>query len=145
VKPNAAEAQEFAGMEVRHIEDAVRVGHVMREQGARMVAMTRGSEGAVLVTQMGSWWARVEVPAFLSSVGSGDAFVAGLVARLQHAVEIGESPSLTEAAADAGIAMQALILAVACGAANTLRLGAGILTRDDVEHLRAMVDVIVLE
>jgi|SRR6266487_526053 len=145
VKPNAAEAQEFAGMEVRHIEDAVRVGHVMRQQGARMVAMTRGSEGAVLVTQMSSWWARVEVPAFLSSVGSGDAFVAGLVGRLQHAVEIGESPSLTEAAADAGIAMQALILAVACGAANTLCLGAGILTRDDVEHLSSMVDVKVLE
>ena len=41
--------------------------------------------------------------------------------------------------------MQALILAVACGAANTLRLGAGILTREDVEHLRSMVDVKVLE
>jgi tagatose 6-phosphate kinase len=145
VKPNAAEAQEFAGMEVRHIEDAVRVGHVMREQGARMVAMTRGSEGAILVTEPGSWWARVDVPVPLSSVGSGDAFVAGLIGRLQQAVEAGESASITAAAADAGIVMQALILAVACGAANTLRLGAGILTQEDVEHLRSMVDVKVLK
>lgn len=145
VKPNTAEAREFAGMEVRHIKDAVPVGHVMRQQGARMVAMTRGAEGAVLVTEMGSWWAHVDVSDPLSSVGCGDAFVAGLIARLQQAVETGESTSITAAAADAGIVMQALILAVACGAANTLRLGAGVLKREDVGRLRYMVDVTVLE
>ncbi len=36
-------------------------------------------------------------------------------------------------------------LAVACGAANTLLLGAGVLKREDVERFRQMVDVAVLE
>jgi fructose-1-phosphate kinase PfkB-like protein len=41
--------------------------------------------------------------------------------------------------------VQALVLAVACGAANTLLLGAGVVKREDVERFRRMVDVTVLE
>jgi fructose-1-phosphate kinase PfkB-like protein len=72
------------------------------------------------------------------------------VARVLHTIGVpvhvtGECTSITAAAADAGIAVQALILAVACGAANTLCLGAGILKREDVERLSSMVDVTVLE
>ena len=49
------------------------------------------------------------------------------------------------AAALAGIEVQAFTLAVACGTANTLLLGAGVIKREDVEHFRRMVDVTVLE
>jgi tagatose 6-phosphate kinase len=145
VKPNATEAGQFLGKGVRSVEDAVRAGQSMREQGAQMVAITLGADGAVLVTEMGAWLAGVTVSNFVSGVGSGDAFVAGFIAGLQHAVERGERTSITEATAVAGIVVQALVLAVACGAANTLLLGAGVVKREDVERFRRMVDVTVLE
>jgi 1-phosphofructokinase len=108
-----------------------------------MAAITRGSEGAVLVAEMGAWLAHLKVPNPVSTVGSGDAFVAGFIAGLQGAVKAGESTSITTAAARADVIVQAFTLAVACGAANTLLLGAGIIK--DVEHFRRVVDVRALE
>ena len=145
VKPNATEAGQLLGREIHNIEDALYVGHSMRERGAQMAAITRGSEGAVLVTRMGAWWAHLKVPNPVSTVGSGDAFVAGFIAGLQGAVEVGESTSITAAASLADVVVQAFTLAVACGAANTLLLGAGIIKREDVERFRHMVDVTVLK
>lgn len=145
VKPNATEAGQFFGREMGSVEDAVYVGHSMREQGAQMVAITRGSEGAVLVTGMGAWLARLKVPNPLSAVGSGDAFVAGFIAGLHSAVEVGEISSISAAADLADVVVQAFVLAVACGAANTLLLGAGVIKREDVERLRHMVDLTVLK
>jgi fructose-1-phosphate kinase PfkB-like protein len=116
----------------------------MRKQGAQMVAITRGGEGAVLVTEMGTWLAGLHVSNPLSGVGSGDAFVAGFIAGLLRAVELKEAPSVREAATDAHSIVQALMLAMACGAANTLVLGAGVLNRDDVERFSPMVNVTAL-
>jgi 1-phosphofructokinase family hexose kinase len=144
VKPNASEAREFIGYEIRGIEDAVSVGQSMRELGARIVAITRGGEGAVLVAECGAWQARLPVDKPISTVGSGDAFVAGFLAGLQQAVERGEARSLEEAATRSENVVRAFKLASACGAANTLRLGAGVLTREDVERLRGMVEVSAL-
>jgi 1-phosphofructokinase family hexose kinase len=144
VKPNAAEAKQFFGREVQSVEDAVDVGQIMRKQGAQMVAITRGGEGAVLVTEMGTWLAGLHVSNPLSGVGSGDAFVAGFIAGLLRAVELKEAPSVREAATDAHSVVQALMLAMACGAANTLVLGAGVLNRDDVERFSPMVNVTAL-
>ena len=141
VKPNATEAEQFFGREMRSVEDVLYVGRGMREQGAQMAAITRGSEGAVLVTGMGAWLARLKVPDPLSAVGSGDAFVAGFIAGLHRAVEIGMSSSISAAATLADVVVQAFILAVACGAANTLLLGAGVIKPEDVERFTRMVDV----
>ncbi|HLZ64182.1 MAG TPA: 1-phosphofructokinase family hexose kinase [Ktedonosporobacter sp.] len=141
VKPNAAEAREFIGHEIKDVEDAVAVGRSMRELGARIVAITRGGEGAVLVTEGGEWQASLRVEKPISTVGSGDAFVAGFLASLQQSVERGAGRTLVEAATYNENVVEAFKLAIACGAANTLRLGAGILTREDVERLRGMVEV----
>ena len=55
VKPNATEAGQLLGREIHNVEDALYVGHSMRERGPQMAAITRGSEGAVLVTGMGAF------------------------------------------------------------------------------------------
>lgn len=144
VKPNADEARQYAEREVRSIEDAVRAGQAMRQQGAQMVAITRGSEGAVLVTAMGRWSARAAVANPLSAVGSGDAFVAAFISGLQRAVETQQATSIWEAASNGALLVQALKLAIACAAANTLQLGAGMLNRTDVEHLLPMVEITTL-
>jgi fructose-1-phosphate kinase PfkB-like protein len=144
VKPNAAEAKQFFGREVQSVEDAVDVGQSMRKQGAQMVAITRGGEGAVLVTEMGIWLANLRVSNPLSGVGSGDAFIAGFGAGLLRTVKAGKATSISEAARVADRVVQALMLAMACGAANTLVLGAGALKGEDVERFSNMVHVTVL-
>ena len=110
-----------------------------------MVAITRGEQGAVLVTGSGSWLANVDVSHPLSSVGSGDAFIAGFIAGLHEAVEKWGMSSLSIALAHTDTLLSSLVLAVACGAANTLRLGAGILEREDVKRFRQKVSVTALE
>jgi fructose-1-phosphate kinase PfkB-like protein len=110
-----------------------------------MVAITRGEQGAVLVTGHGNWLAQVNVSNSLSRVGSGDAFIAGFIAGLHDAVEKRGIGSLSIALAVVDTLLEALVLGVACGAANTLRLGAGVLAREDVEHLRQMVNITAIE
>jgi tagatose 6-phosphate kinase len=145
VKPNATEVAQFIGREMRDLEDVVHAGKRIRERGAHMVAITRGEQGAVLVTGHGTWLARVNVPNPLSSVGSGDAFIAGFIAGLHEAIEKRGMPSLSIALAVVDTLLEALVLAVACGAANTLQLGAGILAREEVEHLRHMVNLTTIK
>jgi 1-phosphofructokinase family hexose kinase len=144
VKPNASEVKQFLGKEVHSVEDAVYAGQRMRAQGAQMAAITLGAEGAILVSKMGTWLARLSIPNAISGVGSGDAFVAGFIAGLHKAVEAGQGASIAEAAATASRAEQALRLAAACGAANTLLLGAGVLRREDVERFKHMTEILPL-
>jgi fructose-1-phosphate kinase PfkB-like protein len=88
---------------------------------------------------MGSWWAHADVREPVSTVGSGDAFTAGFIAALCAAVEAGEGATIEEAARREDVAVRALILATACGAANALKLGAGLMKPDDVTRCRRAV------
>jgi len=135
VKPNGAEAAHLTGRPVGGVDDAVAAAETLRAMGASAVALTLGAEGAVLVTAVGAWRGRVPVTRGVSPVGSGDAFLAGLLAGLMGASTSGEKPDLARALTDEGVVRQALARAVACGAANTLRRGAGVLSIDDVARL----------
>jgi tagatose 6-phosphate kinase len=141
VKPNVMEARQFSGREVDSVEDALCVGEAMRQAGAQLVAITRGGEGAVLVAPMGAWSARVHVSDPLAGVGSGDAFVAGFIAGLRQAVDSHAAATLAAAAADAACVVKGLESGIACGAANTRRLGAGVVERADIEYYRQRVAV----
>jgi fructose-1-phosphate kinase PfkB-like protein len=81
----------------------------------------------------------VQVP--LNTVGCGDSFVAGFCSVLDAAVETGECATLDAAATREDVALRALIMATACGAANTRTLGAGAIRREDVVELAATVIV----
>jgi tagatose 6-phosphate kinase len=139
VKPNAKEAGTLLGMEVHGVDDALQAGHLLRVRGARMATVTLGAAGAVLVTAMGSWWAHAEVREPVSTVGCGDAFTGGFIAALCAAVDAGEGATIEEVSRREDVAVRALILATACGAANALTLGAGLMKRDDVAHCRRAV------
>jgi tagatose 6-phosphate kinase len=141
VKPNREEAETLVGAPVRSIADAVDAGLLIRGRGARMVAVSLGAEGAVLVTGSGAWQARAAVQVPLNTVGSGDSFVAGFCRVLDAVVETGECATLDAAATHEDVALRALIMATACGAANTRTLGAGTIRGDDVVELAATVIV----
>jgi tagatose 6-phosphate kinase len=141
VTPNAREAGALLGLEIHDAERAVQAGQLLRERGARMAAITLGANGAVLVHEAGAWLAQTDRIEPLSTVGCGDAFVAGFIAALCAAVDDGESPTIEAAAGRDDVAVRGLILGTASGAANALTLGAGRVNRDDVMRCRRGVVV----
>lgn len=141
VKPNAKEARALLGLEVHNAEDALRAGALLMQRGARLVAVTLGADGVVLVSERGAWWAHAAVQRPVSTVGCGDAFIGGFVAALCQAVEGGEGPTIEAAVGREDVLVRALILGTACGAANALSLGAGIINPDDLDRFRHEVAV----
>ncbi len=140
IKPNEAEAAGIVGRPLR-ADSALTTMSALRAMGAGAAALTLGAEGAVLGTAAGTWRGRVPVARALSPVGSGDAFLAGLLAGLLTTDHEVQSSTLARALTDETTVTRALARAVACGAANTLRRGAGVLDADDVARLERLVEV----
>lgn len=141
VKPNETEAAQLTGRPARGVDDAVAAAAALRAMGAGAVALTLGAMGAVLVTAAGAWYGRVAVAGGVSPVGSGDAFLAGLLAGLVGATTRKEAPDVARALTHEVVVRDALARAVACGAANTLRRGAGVLDAGDVARLEKAAEV----
>ena len=78
-----------------------------------------GKQGAVFVSDSGSWIAKPPEVQVVSSVGSGDAFLGGLAFALEHG-------HLSEVALRYG---------AAAGAANTLQFSGGMVMRGEFEGL----------
>lgn len=77
VKPNRGELAEAAGMPVRTLGDVVRAGQRLRAAGAGEVLASLGPDGALLVTGAGCWLATAPACEPRSTVGAGDALLAG--------------------------------------------------------------------
>jgi 1-phosphofructokinase family hexose kinase len=131
VSPNVREAEEIVGHEFGDEEDMAAAAETLAQMGAE-TALIHHENGCVArvrteSSKRGATY-RAVLPArsdVMSTVGSGDAFLAGyLSARYGH-----QPPEV------------ALALAVACGAASTQRVGAGVLDPSDVEALRRRVEV----
>lgn len=105
VKINADEASALLGWRVQSAQDAMRAAREIRRRGPARVAITLGGQGAVIATGQGDWRAKPPMIAAVSAVGSGDCFLAGLIAGFAEGVT----------------AAEALRLATACGAANALQ------------------------
>lgn len=80
VKPNREELADCAGMPVRTLGDVVRAAERLRARGARTVLASLGPDGAVLVGDHGAVHGEAPVEAARSSVGAGDALLAGFLA-----------------------------------------------------------------
>lgn len=131
VSPNVREAEEIVGHEFGDEDDMAAGADQLAQMGAE-TALIHHEDGCVasVRTEPGRRGAiyRARLPRradVVSTVGSGDAFLAGyLSARYGH-----QPPEA------------ALALAVACGAANTQRFGAGVFDPADVESLMRRVEV----
>ena len=128
VKVNAAEAGELTGQGVTDKSTALQVALTLRQMGPQMVVLTLGKQGAVMVHEAGNWWAQPPDIQAVSGIGSGDAFLAGLVTGLAG----GQPP------------VEALQRAVATGAANALRPGGGRFDLNDFKTILAAVSVVAL-
>jgi 1-phosphofructokinase/tagatose 6-phosphate kinase len=132
ISPNVLESEELVGHEFNDDEDRMIAVREMCELGARSAIMTMPDGCFAQMTPDGSPESilyRVRVrPGTVeprSTVGSGDAFLAGFVA----ARYMGRDHR------------GALAFGVACGAESTQHLGAGLVDPDRVERLLADIEV----
>jgi 1-phosphofructokinase family hexose kinase len=128
VSPNELEAEGLVGHEFSDEEDRRRALGEMVEMGAREALITL-ADGCLAVLGGGSdrclYRATLEPLEPVSSVGSGDALLAGFVAARYG----GRDPE------------DCLRFAVACGAESTQHFGAGVLEQREVERLLSEVRV----
>lgn len=80
VKPNREELAESVGSRIDTLGDAVRAAEAMRGTGAQAVLASLGPDGAVLVDRDGTRYGESPVEGGRSSVGAGDAMLAGYLA-----------------------------------------------------------------
>ena len=132
VTPNEREAEELVGQEFADRGDLVQGLTELIRLGAAEAAITR-PDGCVAVVGEGPdrrfLEVRTESLEPVSTVGSGDAFLAGYVAARYD----GRPPD------------ECLAYGVACGAESTQHFGAGVVDRNQVERLLGEVHVQDLE
>src|SRR5262249_28121534 len=125
ISPNGREAEEIVGYEFQDESDLVGGAEALERMGAG-IALIHVPDGCIGRSGP-TYRVRLDPQADgVSTVGSGDAFLAGFVATWYQRREPEE----------------ALRRAVACGAANTRKLGAGMLDLADVEAFARQVEVV---
>uniref|UniRef100_UPI004029C2A3 1-phosphofructokinase n=1 Tax=Eubacterium sp. TaxID=142586 RepID=UPI004029C2A3 len=81
IKPNNFELGDLFGVKIKNEAEIEKYAKVLQEKGARNVLVSRGKEGATLVTEDGDVHTIGIIPGKpLNSVGCGDSMVAGFVA-----------------------------------------------------------------
>lgn len=109
IKVNAMELGEVLGRAIFSAEHAIQAGRQLLQRGISSVVVTLGRDGAVWIKGSQTWAVTAPKINMVSSVGSGDAFLGGLL----FALDAGFPPDL------------ALRHGVAAGAANALHFGGG--------------------
>ena len=79
VKPNHDELAELAGRPLPTLGSVLDVVHGLRRQGVGAVLVSLGADGALLVEDAGAWHAQGPATTVLSTVGAGDALLAGFL------------------------------------------------------------------
>jgi 1-phosphofructokinase len=79
IKPNAEELAEATGRTLATLGDAVEAAQQLRRAGARAVLASLGADGAILVDRDGVVHGEAPVARPVSTVGAGDAMLAGFL------------------------------------------------------------------
>ncbi len=119
IKPNRAELEGFAGHALASDEALLEVARGLIARGVNLVVVSLGAEGALFVTAQEALRAAVPPLRATSTVGAGDAMMAGIIAALR-----------------AGAGLERLArLATAFAAGKLSRPGANLPPRQEVEAL----------
>ena len=124
VKPNRAELEELAGRPLPTLADvADAASGLCSSHGVRQVVVSLGGEGAVMATAGQRWFAAAPRVTVATTVGAGDALVAGTLAAL----------------AQGGHFPQAAVFGMACAAARIQRIAPGLPPRAEVDAIAASI------
>ena len=125
VKPNRSELEVLVGRPLAGTADVIAAARDLVARGVALVVVSLGGEGALFVDATEALAARLPEKTVLSTVGAGDAMVAGMVAALI------EEASLERLAR----------LSVAFATAKLDRIGPHLGPKSTVEDLAALVEV----
>ncbi|WP_052172749.1 1-phosphofructokinase family hexose kinase [Nocardia sp. BMG111209] len=106
LKPSVRELSECAGRPLRTHDDQIAAARELIAAGvARIVVVSLGADGALLVTaDLGRWFPPITQPV-VSGIGAGDAMMGGLVVALARGWDLGDTVRLGIAAASAALAV----------------------------------------
>lgn len=125
-KPSLRELCELTGQTITDDAQCVAAARVLiSQEAAQMVAVSLGSQGALLVTREGAWRAPALHVEVQTTIGAGDSFVGGMVWSLAR----GDAPEV------------AFRWGMAAGAASLLRPGTALCQAADVHRLFDAVDI----
>ncbi|HZD88981.1 MAG TPA: 1-phosphofructokinase family hexose kinase [Pseudolabrys sp.] len=120
IKPNQAELSAFVGKKLDDLRDEVAACRELIDSGqTEAVALTRGDEGALLVTAKHAWRAAPMKIEVASTVGAGDSFLGGMVSALAAGKNM----------------LEAFHVAVAAGSAAVMSPGTELCREEDVQRL----------
>lgn len=125
IKPNRYELETLCGTRLPTTDDVARKARDVQRAGVEWVCVSLGAEGAVLVGASEAYHAPAPPIRVRSTVGAGDAMLAGLVAGFAR----GE-PAAT-----------VLRVAVACGSGTAEKPGTSLCTADDVRRIAGAIEV----
>lgn len=105
IKPNRSELAAWAGRPLDDRDSLMDVAQALRRRGVELVAISMGEEGALFVSRQGAVCARLTIDGVASTVGAGDAMVAGLAAGLAQGLDLEPLARLATAFAVGKLAM----------------------------------------
>lgn len=120
VKVNSTELGTVLGLPLGNRAEALAALQELRTRGIALGVVSLGADGALALDDTGAYYVRPPACEIVSSVGSGDSLLAGLATSLLRGEPLGE----------------ALRLGVACGTADALTIGGGLLDLPEVERIR---------
>jgi 1-phosphofructokinase len=82
VKPNGSELEEWTGQKLDDPKAILGAAHILHRRGIPLVVISLGKEGALFLSHEGALLASAVAPHIVSTVGAGDAMVAGIAAAL---------------------------------------------------------------
>ncbi|MDR1934866.1 MAG: 1-phosphofructokinase [Candidatus Accumulibacter sp.] len=88
IKPNRHEIEEWAGRKLEGPGMVLEAARGLRRRGVALVVVSLGREGAWFVAEEGALLAWAEAPNIVSTVGAGDAMVAGIAAALAEGASL---------------------------------------------------------
>lgn len=97
IKPNRHELAEWAGTPLTGIGDVARAAAGLHARGVALVVISMGAEGALFLSDEGALVARRTVDRLASTVGAGDAMVAGIVAATIDGADLARTARLATA------------------------------------------------
>ena len=129
IKPNLHELEMLQGKSLTSIEKIASEARQIVQQGTSYVCVSLGEKGAVLTSADNSYYCNSPVIKINSTVGAGDAMVAGLA----YAFSQNTSPE------------KALKLAVACGAGTAKQAGTQLFDSKDIKLFLQQIDCRTLD
>ena len=125
IKPNIDELEQLIGSKLTKLADVHRAAHSLISETVELVVVSMGAEGALFISRDEAFLASPPSVTLKSTVGAGDAMVAGLVAGFENKL------SLVECAR----------LATAFSLGAITRLGRDLPSKDELKSYQAQVEI----